>query len=84
MKFLRPQMTADELENLIAGRIGVHPVQVVVRGLPPDWTASLIAKRVGNTDLHGEFSLLVSKLQRLFALKSKDRRLDTARQSVVG
>jgi hypothetical protein len=63
-------MTADALERLIAERFGVRPVQVSVRGHAPDWTASLIANRLGNATRHVEFSSLVTDLRRELDLKA--------------
>ena len=56
-------MTSETLERLIAERFGVRPVQVTVRGQAPDWTASLIANRIGNAERLAAFSSLVSDLR---------------------
>ena len=56
-------MTAEALEHLIAERFGVRPVQVSVRGNAPDWTASLIANRLGNAERLAAFSSLVGDLR---------------------
>ena len=63
-------MTADALERLIAERFGVRPVQVSVRGHAPDWTASLIANRLGNAERLAAFSSLVGDLRAQFELKA--------------
>jgi hypothetical protein len=61
-------MTAEALERLIAERFGVRPVQVSVRGNAPDWTASLIANRLGNAERLAAFSSLVSDLRAVYDL----------------
>ena len=66
----KPEMTAEALERLIAERFGVRPVQVSVRGNAPDWTASLIASRLGKAERFAAFSSLVSDLQAAFDLKA--------------
>ena len=43
-----PEMTAEALKCLIAGRFGELPVRSAFVGMPPDWLAALIANRVGN------------------------------------
>jgi hypothetical protein len=69
-KSRKPEMTAEALERLIAERFGVRPVQVSVRGNAPDWTASLIANRLGHAERHAAFSSLVSDLRAEFQLKA--------------
>jgi hypothetical protein len=69
-KSSKAEMTADALERLIAERFGVRPLQVSVRGHAPDWTASLIANRLGNAERHAAFSSLVSDLRGEFDLKA--------------
>ena len=69
-KSRKPEMTAEALERLIAERFGVRPVQVTVRGKAPDWTASLIANRLGNAERLAAFSSLVGDLRHLYDLKS--------------
>ena len=69
-KFRKPEMTAEALERLIAERFGVRPVQVTVRGNAPDWTATLIAKRLGNAERHAAFSSLVNELRAEYELKA--------------
>jgi len=69
-KSRKPEMTAEALERLIAEKFGVRPVQVSVRGNAPDWTASLIANRLGNATTHAAFSSLVSDLRADYDLKS--------------
>ena len=69
-KSRKPEMTADELERLIADRFGVRVVQVTVRGHAPDWTASLITKRLGNAERLAAFSSLVNDLRADFDLKA--------------
>jgi hypothetical protein len=66
----KPEMTAEALERLIAERFGVRPVQVTVRGHAPDWTASLIAGRIGNATRHAAFSSLVYDLRGDYDLKA--------------
>ncbi len=63
-------MTAEALEGLIAERFGVLPVQVSVRGTPPDWSATLIANRIGNATRHAAFSSLVHDLRADYDLKA--------------
>jgi len=69
-KFRKPEMTAEALERLIAERFGMLPVQVSVRGTPPDWSASLIANRLGNAERHAAFSSLVHDLRGEYELKA--------------
>jgi hypothetical protein len=69
-KSRKPEMTAEALERLIAERFGVRPVQVTVRGHAPDWTASLIAGRIGNATRHAAFSSLVNDLRGEYDLKA--------------
>ena len=65
----KAEMTAEALERVIAERFGVRPVQVSVRGNAPDWTASLIANRLGNAERLAAFSSLVGDLRHLYDLK---------------
>jgi hypothetical protein len=69
-KSRKPEMTAAALEHLIAERFGVRPVQVTVRGDAPDWTASLIANRLGNAERLAAFSSLVNDLRGDYDLKA--------------
>ena len=69
-KSSKPEMTAEALERLIAEHLGVLPVQVSVRGTPPDWSASLIANRLGNAGRHTAFSSLVHDLRGDYDLKA--------------
>ena len=69
-KSRKPELTADALERLIGERFGVLPVQVSVRGNPPDWSASLIANRAGNATRHAAFSSLVHDLRGDYDLKA--------------
>jgi hypothetical protein len=68
-KTCKPEMTAEALEHLIAERFGVRPVQVTVRGHAPDWTATLITNRLGNSERLAAFSSLVSDLRVDYDLK---------------
>jgi hypothetical protein len=70
LKSRKPEMTAEALERLIAQRFGVRPVQVSVRGNAPDWTASLIANRLGNAERLAAFSSLVNDLRAEYDLKA--------------
>jgi hypothetical protein len=63
-------MTGDDLERLIAERFGVRPLQVIVRGNPPDWTATLIPKRAGDAERLAAFAALVPQLRREIDLKA--------------
>jgi hypothetical protein len=47
----------------------VRQIQVTVRGNAPEWTASLIANRLGNAERHAAFSSLVSDLRAEYNLK---------------
>lgn len=66
----KPELTAEALERPIADRFGVFPVQVSVRGTPPDWSASLIANRLGNAQRHAAFSSRVHDLRGDYDLKA--------------
>ena len=65
----KAEMTAEELEQLIAERFGVRPVQVSVRGNAPDWTATLIARWQGNVTRQVAFLSLVDELRADYDLK---------------
>jgi hypothetical protein len=62
-------MTAEALERLIAERFGVRPVQISVRGDPPDWTATLIARWQGNVTRQVAFLSLVDEVRSHYDLK---------------
>jgi hypothetical protein len=68
-KSRKPEMTAEALEQLIAERFGVRPVQVGVRGDPPDWTATLIARWQGNVTRQVAFLSLVEQLRGEYDMK---------------
>ena len=69
-KSRKPELTADELEALIAERFGVRPVQVSVRGNPPGWTATLIARWQGNVTRQVAFLSLVDEIRAEYDLKA--------------
>jgi hypothetical protein len=68
-KSRKPEITAEALERLIAERFGVRPVQVSVRGDPPDWTATLIARWQGNVTRQIAFLSLVEEMRADYDLK---------------
>jgi hypothetical protein len=66
----KPEITAEALEHLIAERFGVRPVQVSVRGDPPEWTATLIARWQGNVTRQVTFLSLVEEMRAEYDLKA--------------
>ena len=68
-KSRKPEMTVEALEHLIAERFGVRPVQVSVRGNPPAWTATLIARWQGNVTRQVAFLTLVEQMRAEYDLE---------------
>lgn len=69
-KTARKWKTADELEAMLAAGFGVPLAGIVVRGTPPDWTATLITNRAGNAERLAAFNRLRDDLRRQYDLKA--------------
>ena len=65
----RPSLSIERLEQPIAERAGLRPVQVSVRGTPPDWEAILIANQVGNAERRAAFWSIVQRIRSEFDLE---------------
>ena len=61
-------LSAERLEQLIAERAGVRPVQVNVRSTADGWDAILIANQVGNAERRAAFWSVVQKVRSEFDL----------------
>lgn len=62
-KARRQTITVEELERLLAERAGEPRSRVIVRGRPPDWTATLIATPTGNAERKARFWSLANDLR---------------------
>ena len=64
----KPSLSVERLEQLIAERAGVRPIQVSVRGTATDWDAILIANQVGNAERRAAFWSVVQSVKSEFDL----------------